>query len=140
MFNEPHSGYIGIPSLNEFDFNTDLHLSHVRESIASNFADHTRYQYLFFSTIQHLLSNHSNWELDIQPWYQHGHVHTLCQLSVPPIHSLILQRPRPGAQMVLHKADVSGNTMMSGVGTPCPIKLSSFVKTTFLDILILGRK
>ena len=47
MFNEPHSGYIGIPSLNEFDFNTDLHLSHVRESIASNFADHTRYQYLF---------------------------------------------------------------------------------------------
>ena len=44
MFNEPHSGYIGIPSLNAFDFNTDLHLSNVRELIAKNFAVHTQYQ------------------------------------------------------------------------------------------------
>ena len=34
MLNEPHPGYIGLPSLNGFDYNTDLHLSHVRESIA----------------------------------------------------------------------------------------------------------
>ena len=47
MFNEPHSGYIGIPSLNAFDFNTDLHLSNVRELIASNFAVHTRYQFFY---------------------------------------------------------------------------------------------
>ena len=36
MFNEPHSGYVGIPSLNAFDYNTDLHFSHVRKLIASN--------------------------------------------------------------------------------------------------------
>ena len=36
MFNEPHPGYVGLPSLNAFDYNTDLHLSHVRELIASN--------------------------------------------------------------------------------------------------------
>lgn len=29
--NEPHRGYINLPSLHEFDYNTDLHLSHVRE-------------------------------------------------------------------------------------------------------------
>ena len=30
MMNEPHRGYIDLPSLHEFDYNTDLHLSHVR--------------------------------------------------------------------------------------------------------------
>jgi len=28
--NEPHRGYIDLPSLHEFDYSTDLHLSHVR--------------------------------------------------------------------------------------------------------------
>jgi hypothetical protein len=32
MMNEPHRGYIQIPSLHAFDYNTDLHLSHVRKS------------------------------------------------------------------------------------------------------------
>ena len=32
--NEPHRGYIQIPSLHAFDYNTDLHLSHVRKSIS----------------------------------------------------------------------------------------------------------
>ena len=31
MMNEPHRGYIELPSLHEFDYNTDLHLSHVRK-------------------------------------------------------------------------------------------------------------
>ena len=35
MFNEPHWGYIGLQSLNSFDYNTELHLSHCRELIAS---------------------------------------------------------------------------------------------------------
>ena len=30
MMNEPHRGYIDLPSLHEFDYKTDLHLSHVR--------------------------------------------------------------------------------------------------------------
>ena len=34
MMNEPHRGYIQIPSLHAFDYNTDLHLSHVRKSIS----------------------------------------------------------------------------------------------------------
>ena len=34
MMNEPHRGCIQIPSLHAFDYNTDLHLSHVRKSIS----------------------------------------------------------------------------------------------------------
>jgi len=30
MMNEPHRGYIDLPSLHEFDYSTDLHLSYVR--------------------------------------------------------------------------------------------------------------
>jgi hypothetical protein len=33
MMNEPHRGYLEIPSLHSFDYNTDLHLSHVRKSL-----------------------------------------------------------------------------------------------------------
>jgi hypothetical protein len=35
MFNEPHFGYVGLQSLNTFDYNTDLHFSYVRELFAS---------------------------------------------------------------------------------------------------------
>ncbi|KAF8152913.1 glycoside hydrolase family 5 protein [Crassisporium funariophilum] len=35
MMNEPHRGYISIPSLNAFDYNTDLHLSHVPSAFES---------------------------------------------------------------------------------------------------------
>ena len=35
MINEPHSGYVGLQSLDAFD-NTELHFSHVRELFASN--------------------------------------------------------------------------------------------------------
>jgi hypothetical protein len=30
VMNGPHRGYIELPSLYKFDYNTDLHLSHVR--------------------------------------------------------------------------------------------------------------
>jgi hypothetical protein len=30
MMNEPHRGYIDLPSLRKFDYNTDLHLGNVR--------------------------------------------------------------------------------------------------------------
>jgi hypothetical protein len=30
MMNEPHRGYIDLPSLHEFDYNTDLHLGNIR--------------------------------------------------------------------------------------------------------------
>ena len=36
MISEPHSGYVGLQSLDAFDYNTELHFSHVRELIASN--------------------------------------------------------------------------------------------------------
>lgn len=29
--NEPHRGYVELQSLHEFDYNTDLHLGHVRK-------------------------------------------------------------------------------------------------------------
>ena len=29
--NEPHRGYIELQSMHAFDYNTDLHLGHVRE-------------------------------------------------------------------------------------------------------------
>ncbi|KAF9011688.1 glycoside hydrolase superfamily, partial [Cyathus striatus] len=35
MMNEPHRGYIQIPSLHAFDYNTDLHLSHVPTAFQS---------------------------------------------------------------------------------------------------------
>ncbi|KIJ64803.1 glycoside hydrolase family 5 protein [Hydnomerulius pinastri MD-312] len=35
MMNEPHRGYIGLPSLHKFDYNTDLHLSHVPSALES---------------------------------------------------------------------------------------------------------
>jgi len=31
--NEPHRGYIDLPSLYQFDYNTDLHLSYVRKCV-----------------------------------------------------------------------------------------------------------
>ena len=31
MMNEPHRGYINVPSMHSFDYNTDLHLAHVRK-------------------------------------------------------------------------------------------------------------
>ena len=31
MINEPHSGYVDLPSLDAFHYNTDLHLSDIRE-------------------------------------------------------------------------------------------------------------
>ena len=31
LMNEPHRGYIDLPSLHKFDYNTDLHLSYVRK-------------------------------------------------------------------------------------------------------------
>jgi len=30
MLNEPHRGYIDLPSLHNWDYNTDLHLSYIR--------------------------------------------------------------------------------------------------------------
>ncbi|TFY82766.1 hypothetical protein EWM64_g1246 [Hericium alpestre] len=33
IMNEPHRGYIDLPSLHEFDYNTDLHLSHVPSAL-----------------------------------------------------------------------------------------------------------
>ena len=36
MINEPHSGYVGLQSLDAFDYNTELHFSHVRELFASS--------------------------------------------------------------------------------------------------------
>ncbi|CAA7263297.1 unnamed protein product [Cyclocybe aegerita] len=35
MKNEPHRGYINVPSLHAFDYNTDLHLSHVPSAFES---------------------------------------------------------------------------------------------------------
>ncbi|KIJ91723.1 glycoside hydrolase family 5 protein [Laccaria amethystina LaAM-08-1] len=35
MMNEPHRGYIQVPSLHAFDYNTDLHLSHVPSAFQS---------------------------------------------------------------------------------------------------------
>ncbi|KAF5310381.1 hypothetical protein D9611_012086 [Ephemerocybe angulata] len=35
MMNEPHRGYLEIPSLHSFDYNTDLHLSHVPSAFQS---------------------------------------------------------------------------------------------------------
>ncbi|KAG8216122.1 glycoside hydrolase family 5 protein [Butyriboletus roseoflavus] len=35
MMNEPHRGYINIPSLHTFDYSTDLHLSHVPSAFQS---------------------------------------------------------------------------------------------------------
>lgn len=32
MINEPHPGYINLSSLHSFNYNTDLHLSHIRMS------------------------------------------------------------------------------------------------------------
>ncbi|KIJ89937.1 glycoside hydrolase family 5 protein [Laccaria amethystina LaAM-08-1] len=32
MMNEPHRGYIQVPSLHAFNYNTNLHLSHVHKS------------------------------------------------------------------------------------------------------------
>jgi hypothetical protein len=34
MLNEPHRGYVGLQSLHEFVYETDLHLAHVRESVS----------------------------------------------------------------------------------------------------------
>ena len=31
MMNEPHRGYVELQSMHAFDYNTDLHLGHVRE-------------------------------------------------------------------------------------------------------------
>ena len=31
MMNEPHRGYIELQSMHAFDYNTDLHLGHVRK-------------------------------------------------------------------------------------------------------------
>ncbi|KAF8128604.1 glycoside hydrolase family 5 protein [Boletus edulis] len=35
IMNEPHRGYINLPSLHKFDYNTDLHLSHVPSAFQS---------------------------------------------------------------------------------------------------------
>ncbi|TDL16620.1 glycoside hydrolase family 5 protein [Rickenella mellea] len=35
MLNEPHRGYIEIPSIHEFDYNTDLHLSYIPSPVQS---------------------------------------------------------------------------------------------------------
>ncbi|KAL4071735.1 glycoside hydrolase family 5 protein [Scleroderma citrinum] len=35
IMNEPHRGYIDLPSLYQFDYNTDLHLSHVPSALQS---------------------------------------------------------------------------------------------------------
>ncbi|KAG9308311.1 glycoside hydrolase family 5 protein [Chiua virens] len=35
IMNEPHRGYIDLPSLHKFDYNTDLHLSHVPSAFQS---------------------------------------------------------------------------------------------------------
>ncbi|KAI0033601.1 glycoside hydrolase [Vararia minispora EC-137] len=35
IMNEPHHGYINLPSLHEFNYNTDLHLSHVPTALQS---------------------------------------------------------------------------------------------------------
>ena len=37
--NEPHRGYIELPSMHAFDYNTDLHLAHVRTYKPFRFED-----------------------------------------------------------------------------------------------------
>lgn len=34
MMNEPHKGYVQLPSMHEFDYNTELHLGHMRACLA----------------------------------------------------------------------------------------------------------
>lgn len=34
MLNEPHPGYINLGSLYSYNYNTDLHLSYIRQSIS----------------------------------------------------------------------------------------------------------
>ncbi|KAG8938934.1 hypothetical protein FRC04_007323, partial [Tulasnella sp. 424] len=35
ILNEPHAGYIGLPSMHEFDYNTDLHLNDIPSALQS---------------------------------------------------------------------------------------------------------
>ena len=66
MMNEPHPGYIGLPSLNAFDYNTDLHLSHVRESITSVLRIVTNCQWVFLTySICFPVIPIGNWTSDI---------------------------------------------------------------------------
>jgi len=72
MMNEIHHGYINLPSLHSFDYNTNLHLSHIRKRLL--FSQNECHNYL-----QLLHLNHSNWVLAIQQWSAHGRVRFQCQ-------------------------------------------------------------
>lgn len=73
--NEPHRGYISLPSMHEFDYNTDLHLNDIRTLDACAFEANSRK----LIEPQLLLSSPSCWALAIQHRFPTGNVHFPCQ-------------------------------------------------------------
>ena len=139
--NEPHRGYINIPSLHSFDYNTDLHLSHVRESslpslLPSSQIHSPRNHFL----IQLLHSNPSNSALGTQPSSQPGRGHSPCPLNTPRTPCLTPRRPRPGAPMVQRRGGACGSTTMCGGGTRSRIRLSPCARIISGYILEPGRR
>lgn len=84
--NEPHRGYINVPSLHAFDYNTDLHLSHVRELLLFNVLNEKKPGLTnVISQLPRL--NLFNWVLAIRRSCQLGHGHSPCPQSIPHIPS-----------------------------------------------------
>jgi len=57
--NEPHRGYLNLPSLHKFDYNTDLHLGTVRAYISTWYSNTLSHVDLRVWA-QHPPSNHSS--------------------------------------------------------------------------------
>lgn len=79
--NEPHRGYIDLPSLHKFDYNTDLHLSSVR----AYYFRHSTLSVLIRS--QHLLSSLLCSHLAIRLRLDTGLVRSPSQVVAPRIVS-----------------------------------------------------
>ena len=123
MMNEPHRGYIDLQSLHSFDYNTDLHLAHVREYFLSFF-----YIPLTNVCIQLLRSNHFSWVLVTLPRLLTGPAPSLCQPGKRPTVFLTRQVTKPGTQMAPHKVNVCGRPMASGAGIQTRMRASSYDK------------
>jgi hypothetical protein len=117
MMNEPHRGYIDLPSLQGFDYNTDLHLGDVRA-------------YTHYYTTPVNLGQNFNLGLWPQPRLSSlsflarairrlltaGRAHSRCPLDAPVDRCLTPKAAKPGATKDRRAVGTCGRCMVFGSG------------------------
>ena len=133
MMNEPHRGYIDLPSLHGFDYNTDLHLGDVRAyhptQSQSPWAINTHLT-TANGLIQPRLSSLSFSAPVIRRLLIDGRARSRCPLDAPVERSSTLKVVKPGVRTGRRAGGTCGRCMVYGSGIAREMPAWSALKNT----------